>query len=686
MSFSDSDKLPKVKLPGLQIFSNGYFSRSNSTLTHEKYNIAHDSWSSSSPRIPLEASNQLRKLSDWGIEHLNDSSPTVIESGDFGTEEVQAYLQEKGDDHDSKQSRNVSSLEKLVPQMFAESPLSSYKFIEEFQYTIIASQLLTDSFRSSYKPPSSQQSILDFRKEVGPCNGFRTPMPTKYGLLSVRDKGFELQRTVPFMPTMLRCHRCLNALTKGKQQTRCKTRVFSVLAIGVYLALQQEYFHSQYIQYSTLIALKSSIKYLRDLDALLHRFHMHYKELTIYKPIGLVQSNQMTDSNLPVVRDILSSSLDLLFYELKHALTNILPVISLRELRNCCTIYNLSTVDVYYAITSDALEVAEKSRRVNLLKKFTLCCLLSVNDQIPEESNETQEMQRALQKTFPIYENMSWMPNYKKFTGIQTNLCKLNTCLKVVLLNLRRHRGEICLSDADSAKKSDSHNSQNSSYQTVVTLNKLREMENFLLSSCDTEENIRSSVFEELRSLLKFWQPRIEAKPKQCIKPHRDRHFSGLNFDIVKSPNLNNKEFTYSKEPSTFTGTLDSPVDFNVVEDLDMDLEKENGEDASEEVFSSNENHNDKESFFNRESFKKMTDEELRQKLNERIMHLAIENKRGKAKLRTKKSFELLSTNANFQRGNSQLGGKSRTFHETACISEESIPVLYELKHLLENK
>lgn len=92
------------------------------------------------------------------------------------------------------------------------------------------------------------------------------------------------------------------------------------------------------------------------------------------------------------------------------------------------------------------------------------------------------------------------------------------------------------------------------------------------------------------------------------------------------------------------------------------------------------------------EKFRKLTDEELRNKLDERIMRFAMENKRGKEMLRTQKSFELLSSSLRKQHATQQHDHKeaqesgSRPFYNRTFTSEESIPVLYELKKLLEKK
>lgn len=85
------------------------------------------------------------------------------------------------------------------------------------------------------------------------------------------------------------------------------------------------------------------------------------------------------------------------------------------------------------------------------------------------------------------------------------------------------------------------------------------------------------------------------------------------------------------------------------------------------------------------ESLHKLSDDELRYKLNEKIMNFASENKTGKTKLRAQKSFELLK-----RQQNNNLSDPERQIRNLRNISdqlstEDTIPIIYEMRELADN-
>lgn len=171
----------------------------------------------------------------------------------------------------------------------------------------------------------------------------------------------------------------------------------------------------------------------------------------------------------------------------------------------------------------------------------------------------------------------------------------------------------------------------------------------------------------------------------------------GFHLDILKGRK--------SPRSSSVQGlSLERKVDFidvaeSVNDSFENDTELEEYEDYDcQEGCSAGSRQNHRVDFIGKDNcrkpdFKQLSDNELRRKLDERILKLAQENREGRERLRTAKSFELLrkaqasmSVKFGFQkplRDDAFL--ESRPLSKCKVSSEETIPFLYELKGLLGN-
>ena len=105
---------------------------------------------------------------------------------------------------------------------------------------------------------------------------------------------------------------------------------------------------------------------------------------------------------------------------------------------------------------------------------------------------------------------------------------------------------------------------------------------------------------------------------------------------------------------------------------------------------------NDRKSY-HYESLQKLSDDELRRKLNEKILNFANENKLGKNKLRAQKSFELLKRQQDkvLDISSPTVSPLSSNYYNPYCkqnnrnisnsfSTEDTIPIIYEIRELME--
>lgn len=684
MSCHSSGDSVKIKLPGLQVFSQNVWNRSNSTVGSNNAKISSG-----------VESMQARKLSDWGIETLNDSSPTVVASADFECGDRPLWLEEDIDEElarlEDAHHPGDSQCEQLAAKVFLELPLGSHGFAEEFQYTIIASQLLMDTVRPLWSHPKLQKLTADFSAKQAASRACKVrTVPTKFGKLTTINKGFMLRRTVPFLPTFLLARRCLGLLLQAVKSghTKSTRRIFIVITTAVYLAIQQEVFFSHYLRHATLTALRSTVDQFQSLDKLLHRLHMRYKELTIYKPISLVQSSQPTGcSDLPIIRDVLTASLDFMFYGMKRIITDILPILEHQDLFRYCEIYAINLVDIFFAINGEAIEVGEKATRTHLLKKFILCCLLSIGPRAINPNTEVHDFTERIQRIFPSFSGSASLTESERSLLALKHLKELVRLLQEVGCFLKQYKLHIIDPIQSPEQTLPSQNGRQYQFRTATTLNMMKELQKVLIvSPPNSEEELELFMAKKLDDLSNLWRKCGPYKSSKCQNLKKDRHTSGLQLDVVQSPTQDSQEFDFQQNLSRAPKLgLNAAIEVKTVDgsqsDFDLESEQEYDQTITEEVCFAHSQEEVEEDSSRKGYFLKLTDDELRDKLNERIMSLARENRKGKEELRTKKSFGLLGED--YKRKDNM---RSRPSHRSGFTSEESIPVLYELKQLLKEQ
>lgn len=628
-------------------------------------------WSSSRPQVPISY-QQLRKLSEWGIEALKDTSPTVVGQDRFESQEILIDNDYRTDflnshEEDSRWSKQVDLIMKQLPYGDLDA------FVDEFHYEIISSQLLTSSIASHHQLFTVQKSILNFNKEntLSIHNAEGKTIPTKYGQLLISGKKFYLQRTIPYMFTILTARKAFRKMLYKRHLPR--SSVMSLLMIAVYLALQQEYFHAKYSKYTALLNLRQMNAALQSVDKLIYRYHLTYKELTIYKPIALTENRGLRSDEartLTLLTDVLTCTVDQLFHKLNIASSNILPVVNAVQLTDYISIYNVDLQSLYQMIrTVESLDITQKLERLQYMRKFFLCCLLSINYTDPLKKCE---IALVLKRIFPGY-HVEKTSDIERFQIISKQLYTLTQGISSLLPVLHHYKHLLLSVYGSTIEKEDPE-----SKEAVITqsIYRLSELQRYLMKQDKTSTELSSHLIDELNGIIQIWNidykhnSHEQLKPPKCSpRPSSQRVFSGgLNLDIVK---------TTSDIPVVVDSfpKLTSLVDVLEVDETGSDIEKEH-----EELVYGTEN--DQETASSNDSkFSRFTDDQLRHELNQRILNLSIENKKSRENLRKQKSFELMNRKIeNQKKGRPQIDCKG------LFNSEESIPVLFELKQFLNRR
>lgn len=711
-----------IQFPGLQIFSSWKSNQRNRDQGPSAKSQFVSSFLLSeetlSPAMPVENSpsyfNQWRKFSDRSSIDFHDYSPTVVNSDSFERPEVL--------ENDKRSMIKIQFWDQLIGKVFNELPFcTNDQFMEEFQYAVISSDFL-NGFRFSF---ALKESIMDFHKrsETLGINSFLT-IPTKYGRLKASSVNkFYLLRTFDYFSTIFLAYKVLRSLQRLKRGSYKSRRIVATILIVLYLAIQQEFFHTQYTKYKALITLKSVLASLKKLSSLLYKYHIRFKELIVYKPLASAFSKGGPENVLAMVKDLLTSNLDLLYYKLKIVTQDLLALSDTAELAKYCELYNLEISDLFHYLNEPATEVEDKAKRVHILKKFMLCCLLSLNS---STNSCDLSMHSSLSKIFPNYHCESCQSNYinelDKFKGVTTSLEQLNDStlsLTSSLINYKSllhstgesppNSNEKIECETDAFYSYDLHSSLKTP-QLSMTLHALRQLENTLIASTQEEisDETKEMLIDNLQNILKVWQN--DNTLKHCKKQTPIKASShGFSLDILKR----------TQSPAVCKadcrGPLRNEIEFRDIEEAQSDIESDldieqykndiDGGICYENAhFShcrgSNEGFHRTSMVTEKNKFQELTDEELRCKLNEGIFKFAVENKQGRDKLRTQKSFELLRKVKNSEDsmrhskrqistcdGELTCHSKSRPLFKTKMkfSSEETIPVLYELKELIES-
>ncbi|QLL30459.1 hypothetical protein HG536_0A02760 [Torulaspora globosa] len=697
---------PHVQFPGLQIFSSWKNSSKNvrNLQNTSKRPAFNQHYLPSEETLVLAVHNDPNQFGSWvkfperRSTDLHDYSPTVVGSDCFEKYEI------------PQKPETAKFWSKIISEIFRELPDDSNdQFIEEFQYTVISSDSLNDpnGFRFSF---SAKKSIMDFHKSSSSLQRHDlATLPTKYGRLRIFSPSrFTLIRTLDILSTVLCAWKLLRCLGKPRINTmRCR-RILAAVLIALYLATQQEYFHSQYARYKALVTLKKMLTSLQKLSTLIHNYGIKLKELSIYKPLSTSKPGTSPDPTIAKIKDLLSSCLDLLYYKLKSTTENLIPLCSTASLTKYCAMYNLEMSDLFHYLNEAAPELEDKSERMSIMRKFTLCTLLSLSCY---NSSSDETMMSFLSRLFPdsILEMHETSPakDADRYRAVSENLQQFDDFAIQLTSSLVNHKhilrsyGDLSEITDDNATARCRAELPKTNQQLNETLQSLKRLESFLVA-CQEEEiskETRDVVTYSLQEITSAWR-NYDTPNNQCDRPFLTSPKTGFSLKVLKKPSWQ----SLKSIPKNGNMRLKDEIAFEQVDDMqsdmefDSDLERHNSYEklCYESARSESDNLIEpKAKSDGRQDLRELTDDELRHKLNEGISRLAVENRQGRDRIRTQKSFELLRQkditkrvhrHASIMSKDSMTIVQSRPPNESNFSSEDSIPVLYELKELLEKQ
>lgn len=648
---------PLLHVSGLQIFSR-LKSDEEDEFTNTSSNHDRDTILRASESNRQDFYSTWRKPSQLSSRSvLHEYSPTIVGSNDRIFSPIGFPKLTKNFDWND-----------IISKIFTQQPFAVInQFFEEFQYSIITSHFLNDMnhYRLSLH---LNQSILNFNKSSimlrkAPPKSLAF-MATKYGKLAViESKKIYFKQDFNYLSMILTSYRVLKQLKKcsTKNNSSGLRRVVGSVLVAVYLSIQQEYFRGHLICYKTLIKIRKVLESLQQVDVMIHKYHLRFKEIKNYRFISKVTSISNTDEHTSMIKELLIFSSDALFYKLKVVISDIVIFSDTSELSKYCELYGIEISSLYYNIIITVKDLDGKLYRLKLLKKFMLCCLLSL-DVIGNVDVSNANMKNALTKIFPDYTmRMQQKKTYNPigiFQNISSLLKDLHSLLSAVLVSLNDHKQILYVLPEKSSSATDGEKSHvytfSKSEEVSQALNYLKTIENNILAidvRNGITENDRTIVEDKLEELISFWKTSKTCNNITAIKkkPLINTINRGFHLDILKG------------RKSSYTSTvhdlgLERKVDFIDVDEsendyFENDTELEDSEDCEsgkkhhQKVTGVGENHPvglNENNNGRRPDFKQLSDNELRRELDERISNLARENREGREKLRTAKSFELL--------------------------------------------
>lgn len=621
-----------------------------------------------------------------------------------------------------------------VRKVFHELPYaSSDRFLERFHYTVISSDLLGDlnRWRISDTITSPDQQGGDWCSL--PSNSMSAHIsslscwPTHKNLQTTSASKLCLKGNFDYLSTLSYVRKTLKLLKDVKGSRR---RILTVILTVLRLTFQQEYLKAQFTKRRALASLKSILDSLQSLSILHHKYFVASK--------GVCE--QSSPRIYGTVQDLLVSSLDLLYYSMEKATQQLLSVCDTSELAKYCGIYDVALPELFYRLTEPAIDVESRLSRVRILRKLMLCCLLSQNQNHGRTVCDLP-MCNLLRKIFPSQTWTARIGELERLRLVTCNLQKLRALTSSLITSLVQYteifgRHSSLMEEGHREKRysriySPSNNDESSKKilnatvsptKLSMTLHGLRDLEKLLLvSNGDLTVNDCTSniVRERLADLLQIWQesvsiPEIQRQEKRpSLYKFGNR---GLSLDVLKNP----VEFNFAcggpQAPK-----LDDQVDITNVDDDDAqsDLELDSDYEVfrteatdmnSDEEEDINENHTEdnevsaeptrklrssEKTFIDTqtERYRGFTDDELRKKLAEGILKFAEENRQGRRKLRTQKSFELLrqhkSNDWTTLGAVRQISSASELTLKSSILNhkistEETIPIFYELQELMD--
>lgn len=591
--------------------------------------------------------------------------------------------------------------------------VSDVQFMEELQYTLISSPFLND-IHHHQMPLSVANSIMDFHRDRRfHRESFIFSVPTKLGYLKARygDKKLELRKNINFMDVHKTVYSILKHLRNNNK--KCTWRILSVLMIILYIGYEQAHFHNQYPKYSFLTQLKAMMGKLQQFDSIQRKY---------FENINITKEFDKTGNE---IFQLLHSITHIASMKLYHLSEFLLRFTNIGKLSKYCGVYgidmNLAYLTNVRILTSTKQELHLLQDKIEFLRKFLLCCFLSVEHQDYNEKVKNTIFSTYLLKLFPGYteDNNCKSLFSSQWSVLSTVIVKFNQDLSFLYSVLNENKELIYSTETREESETDEmlkerykfrYKDKNQSLM-LKALSQIHLVEEQLISVQDADDN------EETKCLINDHIKNLQQLILCCNNKTNsgtnfsNRHTSlqgkGLFLDVLKSPE---EKFT-----PIFQEMQVSRIGIKNVSDND-DLESiltdnENYEHIEPAHFIDDRNNGGAFTIYedstcyaddcykNVSELRKLNDEQLRRKLNEKIQLFATENKKNRNQIRQQKSLELLRSNStltalnelksntNYESLDKGVKTKKRAhFMEQELYSEETIPFYYEINDFLYNQ
>ncbi len=350
------------------------------------------------------------KMMDWGIDledmdNINDiSSPTLINDFTINTSSTTNATSDNGEDimdgltpfvedkfHDwgisPKKSHHDNhhrfTLRDFVMDLFDKLNDQKYqnmKFLDEFRYILVSSQLLDETILiSKFK----KKSLMDLNQK-----GFQ-----KFGHLIKINSNFQINSIISTI-NILKIINVLSYLQKNQfkyslQQIRL---VLMISTIHLSFIVNSKLLKLKIIQTKILNQLRKFIKNFQKFDTLIQKLITKFKELKIYNNIPSLKSQTTGNNENPdSIYDLTSSSLILSINSITNSFKSLLSLTNGIELENYCGIYNIELTRLGFQIDElkslkliddnqdDVDLIVSKFKKLQFLRRFLIVVLLTIN-------------------------------------------------------------------------------------------------------------------------------------------------------------------------------------------------------------------------------------------------------------------------------------------------------------------
>ncbi|CAL9735511.1 inheritance of peroxisomes protein 2 [Monosporozyma servazzii] len=662
---------------------------------------------------------------------LNEYSPTVVDGELFDN---QAHHPNNNDIIFNDSTSISQQIDRIKNDLRGDK---YNQFNDEFRYQIVSSHILNDCTPSIQKL-QIKRSILDLRRS--------TDFKDQWVLDHLMGNNWENVVNIKFSRLILRCCQVFISLKKCQLTGNARQKSFMLLSNAFYLihkVKQQVYNMSKY---KLMLSLKEFLKRLEDCDMLIHKFLLNYKTLRnshIFEESSSIKEYSSDNETFYLVKNLITSSLDCLFFSLRYNLEKILPLTNKESLSKYTDIYGINPTDLRYFLNSEIKNLNDKADRVNITQKFLLCCLLSISFQIDNSVN-SDEFPNAFDNIFSLkfapssdpkttkdilkncevitrevtnlansmQSTVSLLINYKDFLNQTTAQYDISTITSHDYAKTPRYQAIRLLNEVESKLLLVTDAKEKSLIQ-----NRINEILDTTLFNDDNNENERFS-YESNNKCHLLNQSTYRNTSTSLHKSNRGfsldilKHNQDLSSSSHKGPhviNLNEKvEFTKIDNTMVLSDTED------VYEERYIDRHKHTiYSDYEDDVgtpfslksqlgsakryanmtttnFDQTPEHVGKSQHY--ETLHKLSDEELSLKLNEKIINFGSKNKMGKNQLRAQKSFELLKRQDKVSHPH-QAYHSSRLHNTKQHIrnitgplsTEDTIPIIYEMREFMDN-